>query len=243
MTAPATPVGTSESGREDPLILLDPEAWPEEGPAPPRIEVHAGEMVLMSGPAGCGTSRALAALAGLRGTPPGAALVAGRSLWHLPHRRRREAVAALRLLHLPNEPTLLSNLTVMENLLLPLRYLGERKEEEAAREGLRLLHAAGFGWASGELPAALPPDTRKAVALIRGFLRRPRVALLDDPLGEMERGTVAAVRPLLEEMTASGGCALLAAARQLAPFRGMRARRIGLARDGSDRPSVGMTTS
>jgi putative ABC transport system ATP-binding protein len=243
MTLQTAPAGSYESGREDPLILLEPEAWPEEAPAPPRIEVHAGEMVLMSGPAGCGTSRALAALAGLRGTTEGAALVAGRSLWHLPHRRRREALAALRLLHLPHEPALLSNLTVMENMLLPLRYLGEREEGEAAREGLRLLHAAGFGWTSGELPATLPPDARKAVALIRGFLRRPRVALLDDPLGEMEGATVAAVRPLLKEMTATGGCALLAAARQLAPFRGLRARRIDLARNGSDRSSGEMTTS
>ncbi len=239
MTAPAATTGASGNGREDPLILLDPEAWPEEVPAPPRIEVRAGEMVLMSGPAGCGTSRALAGLAGLRATPPGSALVAGLSLWHLPRRRRREALAALRLLHLSHEPALLSNLTVMENLLLPLRYLGERKEEEAAREALRLLHAAGFGWATGELPAALPPEARKAVALIRGFLRRPRVALLDDPLGEMEPGTIAAVRPLLEEMAVPGGCALLAAVRQIAPFRGLKARRIDLAGDRPGGPSGG----
>ena len=236
MKAAAPPDGDSARGREEPLILVAPEAWPEEATAAPRIEVREGEMVIMSGPPGCGTARILAALAGLRATPPGAATVAGRSLWHLPHRRRRETLASLRLLHLPHEPALLSNLTVMENILLPLRYLGERPGEDAVPEGLRLLDAAGLGWAARRLPAALTPEARKAVALIRGFLRRPRVALLDDPLGELEGAMIEAVRPLLEATRATGECALLAAARHAAPFEGLEARHVDLAPDGTDRP-------
>jgi len=195
--------------------------------AHPGITVDEGEMVILTAPPGGGTSAALRALAGEAPFPEGGqALVAGQDLARLSHRMRRRARQSLRLFHLPHDPPLISNLTVMENLLLPSKFLGESPEGETAREGFLLLEAAGVGWTAGLLPGSLPLEIRKAVALIRGFLRRPRVALLDDPLGELDDVGVAGIRPLLRGTLAAGRCAMLVAARDLRHFEGIRFRKV-----------------
>jgi len=191
------------------------------------VSVDEGEMVVLTAPPGSGTSAALRALAGDAPIPePGRAMVDGQELSLLSHRKKRRARQNLRLFHLPHDPPLISNLTVMENILLPARFLGENTEEQAAREGRLLLEAAALGWAAGMLPGRLPMEARKAVALIRGFLRRPRVALLDDPLADLDDVSLAGIRPLIRGTLAAGGCAILAASRDLRPFEGIPYRHV-----------------
>lgn len=186
------------------------------------VEVGEGEMVILKAPPGSGTSAALRALSGEAPLPDrGRAAVEGQELALMTHRQRRRARQSLRLFHLPHDPPLISNLTVMENLLLPATFLAERPFEEAAREGSALLDAAGVGWTASMLPGRLPMEARKAIALVRGFLRRPRVALLDDPLSELDDAGLAGIRPLIHATLAGKACAILATARELGPFAGL----------------------
>jgi predicted ABC-type transport system involved in lysophospholipase L1 biosynthesis ATPase subunit len=215
-----------DSADGEPIIVLRPGAWPDESSAPDTIRVKAGEMVVMIGPLGSGISRALAVLAGRISGPEGQALVAGEDLGRLSHRRRRAMLRSLRLFHLPPEPSLISNLTVMENLLLPIQFLGERKESEASREAIALLDATGVGWAAGMLPASLSPGAQRTVALVKGFMRRPRVALLEDPLLDLDESNLAGIRPLIRATLGSVGCAVLAASHDASIFDGLPARTV-----------------
>jgi len=222
----------------EPLIRLSP---PAGGSV---LEVGEGEMVILTAPPGSGTSAALRALSGEEPLPDdGQAVVEGKELARLSHRQRRRARQALRLFHLPHDPPLISNLTVMENLLLPATFLAERPAEEAEREGLRLLDQAGVGWTASMLPGRLPPEARKAIALVRGFLRRPRVALLDDPLAELDAAGLAGIRPMIGDALAGGGCAILATARDLVPFSGLPYRLVEMATLPEDPGDPGKETS
>lgn len=207
-------------------ILPDP---PESDASPsyvlvPRVEVGPGEMALLTGPSGCGKSTIVRAAAGLASWPGGRVTIAGTDLGAMSHRKRRQVVTQLRLFFLPQEPPLISNLTVLENLLLPIRYLGERDERDAMREALILLEAAGLGHAGAMLPAGLTIEDRKTVVLLRGFLRRPAVALLDEPLFDLNEESLAAVRSLMVASMREGGCAILAAAFEPDPYTSLGAQ-------------------
>ncbi len=212
-----------------PLIAFHPGPADPGMPRPFEIEVMAGELVLLTGPPGAGQSLILEALRGGFIPAVASASLGGSDFSRLGHRRRRLKARELRLAWLPAEPALISNVTVMENLLLPLRYFGEMSDEKAAREAFILLHASGLGWASALLPSSLSPEDRKTVAIFRGLLRRPKVALMDDPLGGLDAASLAGVRPLLKATIARGECAILATAPDVGAYAGMKYRTVAIA--------------
>jgi putative ABC transport system ATP-binding protein len=203
------------------MIAVEDSPADAEGRAPrfPAISVQAGRMVVLTGPPGSGKSAILGAAAGVSAMPGVRAILAGRQLGAMPHRKRRAEARSLRLFYLPHDPPLISNLTVLENLLLPIRYLGERKESEALKEAALLLDAAGLSEAASWLPARLTTEDRKTTALIRGFMRRPSVALLDDVFSGLAGRSLDAVRSLIRSALDSGACAILAAALDPDPYR------------------------
>lgn len=198
--------------------------------APPRfrVEVRPGEMALLAGPPGAGAASILRRLAGLAAPAPGEAQVGGSDLACLPHRQRRARIRDLRLAYVPGSPALVSNIPVMDNLLLPVRYFAEMEEGPAWRHARALLDAAGLGWAAGLLPAALSTEDRRTVALLRALVRRPRVALLEEPLDGLDAAGLAAVRPLLRRILDRGECALLVATGDAGAYRGLPFREIAI---------------
>jgi putative ABC transport system ATP-binding protein len=223
-------VTSSVAADAEAVIVVEPPSVPREGAGegsgwpPEPLVVRPGEMVVLTGPAGSGKSHLLRLAAGLAHDDHRRVTIAGHDLGSLSARGRRQALAAMRLLYLSQEAPLVSNLTVLENLLLPTRYLGEGSEREAIGRALALMDAAGIGWAAGYLPARLSEEDRRAAALLRGFLRRPVAAILDDPLSGLRESGLTAVLPLVRAALMENGCAILAAATEMIAFTGLPAR-------------------
>jgi ABC-type multidrug transport system ATPase subunit len=186
-------------------------------------------MVILTGPAGAGKSTILRSLLGSPTPQAAVATIDGKCLKDLSHRRRRRKAQQLRMACLPKTPALVSNLTVMENLVLPVRYLGEMGERQALREAFVLLNAVGLGWSAGRLPGSLSIEDQRTVAIVRGFLRRPRAALLDEPLSGLDAASLAGVRPILKGTLSRGECAILATTRDLGPYQGVPFRSVEIA--------------
>ena len=208
------------AGGAGPVILLDAPGPDPDAPARLRVEVRAGEIALLAGPSGSGKSAILAWAAGRRSRCGGRALVGGHSLASLAARQRRRAVRALRLLYLPPDPPLISNLTVLENILLPIHHFGGPGAADAVPRALAALERCGIARAARWLPANLSPGGRKLVSMIRGFLRNPVAAILDEPLADLDETEIEGILPGIRAAR-DGGCAILAAARERDPYEGL----------------------
>ena len=97
-------------------------------------------------------------------------------------------------------------MTALENVALPLEFAGRRDAEAAAEASLR---AVGLGHRLTHLPGMLSGGEQQRVAVARAFVAEPRLLLADEPTGNLDHATGAAVMDLLFDMQQRLGTTLL----------------------------------
>jgi NitT/TauT family transport system ATP-binding protein len=139
------------------------------------LAVSPGSFLSLLGPSGCGKSTLLRIIAGL------AAPSAGRL-------RRDERALAGRVGFVFQEPTLMPWATVRDNVYLPLRLAGQRREAVEARidETLAALGLAGFERA---YPRELSGGMRMRASIARALVTEPQLLLLDEPFAALDEFT------------------------------------------------------
>ena len=178
------------------------------GRAPSRVEilrgidltVAAGESVALLGPSGSGKSSLMAVLAGLEQPSGGTVDVAGLDFTQLDEdalaiARRGRIGIVLQAFHL------LPTMTALENVAVPLELAGER---DAFARAATELTAVGLGHRTGHYPAQLSGGEQQRVAIARALVVRPALIFADEPTGNLDTATGAAIMDLLfERHTAS----------------------------------------
>ena len=160
------------------------------------FRVHAGETLVLVGPIEAG-SAVLRALVGIDRPDAGRARLLGELLALLP---RDDAAALLaRVGWHPRSGSLLANLTLRENLLLPLQFHRRPSAAEAARATSAALARFGLEEAADVRPEEVALPVRRRVALARATLLDPELLVLDDPLDDLEE---AAAREVLSALAA-----------------------------------------
>jgi len=164
-------------------------------------EINAGQLVALVGPSGSGKSTLLHLLAGL--DSPTAGTVEWPAL----------AGAALRpgpIAVVFQAPSLLAPLDVLENVALPLLLAGAEPAtaNESARAALTNLGLDGI---AAKLPDELSGGQAQRVAIARALAGRPRLILADEPTGQLDHDTAAAVVDALLATAVRSGAALVIA--------------------------------
>jgi putative spermidine/putrescine transport system ATP-binding protein len=150
-----------------------------------HLEIKQGEYVAISGPSGCGKTTLLSILGLLDTASDGEYLLDGRPVAGL-NAADRARVRNRQIGFIFQAFNLIGDLTVYENVELPLTYRGmsatERKERvHAALERVGMSHRAKH------YPAQLSGGQQQRVALARCFVYEPALILMDEPLGALDR--------------------------------------------------------
>jgi putative ABC transport system ATP-binding protein len=166
------------------------------------LEIYKGEYVSIAGPSGCGKSTLLSIL-GLLDTPSdGQYLLEGETVTGL-KASGRARVRNRQIGFIFQSFNLIGDLTVYENVELPLTYRGlrpaERKERvNAALERVGMVHRAKH------LPSQLSGGQQQRVAVARAVTGEPAILLADEPTGNLDSKNGEAVMGLLAELHGAG---------------------------------------
>lgn len=160
------------------------------------LDVNTGETIAITGASGSGKTTLLGLLAGLDVPSAGSIVLDGQKLETLDEEaraavRRRLVGFVFQSFHL------LPALTAEENVLLPLELDRARDALPRAREALA---AVGLTRRGAHYPHQLSGGEQQRVAIARAFVHRPRVLFADEPTGNLDRHTGAAVCDLLFEL-------------------------------------------
>jgi len=167
-----------------------------------RFEIRHGEYVSISGPSGCGKSTLLSILGLLDSPTSGAYRLRGEPVEHLDHAKRAR-VRNREIGFIFQSFNLIGDLTVWENVELPLTYRGLTAAERRERVD-EALAKVGMTARAKHYPAQLSGGQQQRVAVARALGGRPSILLADEPTGNLDSKNGDAVMALLRELHGEG---------------------------------------
>ncbi len=183
-------VAWGPAGREQPVFTgLD-------------LRLGPGELVVLTSGLGGGKSSALRLAVGLEQPGSGTVTVCGR-----PPGEMRERIG-----YVGGEGALLANLSLYDNLVLPLRWLRNPPQAEVERRAKAALGIFGLEELPAVAPAYAPTNLRRLVALARAMIMEPALLVLDDPAADFDSDSADEVWQHLADIGLAHGVAILAAA-------------------------------
>ncbi|MBL8697919.1 MAG: ABC transporter ATP-binding protein [Alphaproteobacteria bacterium] len=157
------------------------------------LEIPAGSFLTLLGPSGCGKTTTLRSIAGLVTPDAGTITIDGEDVTALPVHRRRLAMVF-------QSHALFPHMRVIDNVAFGLRMRGSAlaARRAAAREALAQVRLEAF---ESRWPHELSGGQQQRVAIARALVVGPRVLLLDEPFGALDRKLREAMQAELRELT------------------------------------------
>jgi iron(III) transport system ATP-binding protein len=152
------------------------------------LDIPEGKLVTLLGPSGCGKTTTLRLIAGLERADRGVIEIGGqvvsdpaRGVFIGAHRRPIGIVF--------QSYAIWPHMTVIDNVMFPLRVARPRPKKAAAREtAMQALDMVGLADFAERPAPALSGGQQQRVALARALVREPKVLLLDEPLSNLDKG-------------------------------------------------------
>ncbi|MDD5543572.1 MAG: ABC transporter ATP-binding protein [Acidobacteriia bacterium] len=167
-----------------------------------HLQIAPGEYVSIAGPSGCGKSTLLSILGLLDSPSDGKYTINGRSVESL-KMSERARIRNREVGFIFQSFNLIGDLTVFENVELPLTYRGMKASERKQRVN-ESLEKVGMGHRAKHLPSQLSGGQQQRVAVARALVGKPSILLADEPTGNLDSKNGDAVMELLRDLHREG---------------------------------------
>jgi len=174
-----------------------------------ELSVERGEFVAIMGPSGSGKSTLMYIMGCLDRPTEGKYFLDGRDVFSLDD----EEISEIRACYIGfvfQAFYLIPYLNVLDNVLLPVEYLPERKRKELFKEkspeerGKELLERLGLGDRVKFKPEELSGGQKQRVAIARALINSPEIILADEPTGQLDSQSGRAVMEIFRELNGEG---------------------------------------
>ena len=166
------------------------------------FEVKEGEFVAVMGPSGCGKSTLLNILGLLDNPTEGSYSLLGKEVGSLRERERTQFRKG-NLGFVFQSFNLIDEMTVFENVELPLVFMGVKASERKKRVN-EILDRMNISHRAGHFPQQLSGGQQQRVAIARAVISNPKLVLADEPTGNLDSKNGQEVMMLLQELNREG---------------------------------------
>ena len=168
-----------------------------------HLNLEKGEYVSISGPSGCGKSTLLSLL-GLLDTPTGGQYRINDVAVEDINASQRARIRNREIGFIFQAFNLIGDLSVLENVELPLTYRDGVSKSERRERAMEALNRVGMAHRIKHFPSQLSGGQQQRVAVARALVGQPSILLADEPTGNLDSKNGEAVMALLAELHASG---------------------------------------
>ena len=166
------------------------------------LEVKEGEFVAIMGPSGCGKSTLLNILGLIDNPTEGTYMLNGTDVSRMQENERTELRKGT-IGFVFQSFNLIEELNVMENIELPLLYMGISRSERRRRVQ-EIMERVGIAHRSKHFPCQLSGGQQQRVAIARAVIPSPKIILADEPTGNLDSRNGREVMDLLAELHREG---------------------------------------
>jgi len=172
-----------------------------------NLKVGQGEFVIIIGRSGTGKSTMLNLVAGLIRPTAGSVLVEDRDLAALSD-KEMSRLRSREMGYVFQFPSLLPSLTILDNIIMPATFTGDKGGKDLAKRAAELLGMLGLGERLEYYPRHLSAGEQKRAVIARSLMNEPRILLADEPTSDLDEQTEKEIMGLLKQIH-NGGVTIL----------------------------------
>ena len=168
-----------------------------------NLTIEKGEFVAITGPSGCGKSTLLSILGLLDDVTAGDYALTGLQTKSLSANKKAN-IRANHIGFIFQAFNLISDLTVLENVMLPLTYINALSHNEMVKKAKEALVLVGLENRTNHFPSQLSGGQQQRVAVARALINEPDLILADEPTGNLDSNNADQVLELLKDLHLQG---------------------------------------
>lgn len=168
--------------------------------------IKAGDFICIIGKSGSGKSTLLNMLVGLLRPTSGEILIDGIDLWSLTEKDMAK-LRSSKFGYIPQGPSLLSNLTVLDNVRLP--FCMANKRGNGIESAVKLLEEMGIKELMERYPSELSGGEMRRAAIARALINNPEILIADEPTSDLDEETTKEVMRVFSKINSKGTTILM----------------------------------
>lgn len=173
-----------------------------------NMEIEKGGFVAVMGPSGSGKSTLLFALSGMDSITSGSVMFGDTELSKLPENERAD-VRRTRMGFIFQQPTMLKNLDLLDNIILPAAQDGKKNMAKLTQKAKSMMKKTGIGGLENREITEVSGGQLQRAGICRALMNSPEILFADEPTGALNSKSAEAIMGLLTDINGEGTAILI----------------------------------